>query len=546
MSEYIPTIGFIGLISSGKSTIINSLVGKRFLETGILKTTSQITLIGYDNILNLSEKYYKQFKLKSDDEYKFNIIDFPGISTNIEDNNSIIDIMNKYLIECDIILWCSDIDTLITTQYEIDQINKINKYLITNNSYYQFGIIYNKCNTDILDIKKNLDIDNKYNTIYFNAFNRILNQKYNCSKYLKNLVIKSNSNISIFNSEFNIKSFIDNIIRRYNEIDNNKYYEYLESQINNNYNNIKLIYNKIYNIINNIDNHNTSYINPEINATQFNLKKQIINILDSKFTISNRCFFHKDIIIIYKKVLNEIISHNDIIKIDKTKYFNAFEISYIIYNKFDNIRTFCVYENSRIELYMQLYKKLKELQKIKDHYTSLLKKPKIQFKKYIINKLDDSIIKLDDLIDKNKNNICIHNDFASSYCATHFTENIKITNEFNDITKIILDIIKILKNNTFIEYYNKINIIIKFYIDLANIFDYDDNKYNNVLEFLKNTPNFICSYWIVVKNSKNYAHPSSGQNGSHRTLGNYLLALVRYFCPLVKIFSNKLNTMKLI
>ena len=43
------TIAFIGLPSSGKSSIINSLIGKRILEYDICRTTTEYILL--DNII---------------------------------------------------------------------------------------------------------------------------------------------------------------------------------------------------------------------------------------------------------------------------------------------------------------------------------------------------------------------------------------------------------------------------------------------------------------------------------------------------------------
>ena len=58
MSEF--TIAFIGLPSSGKSSIINSLIGKRILESGICRTTTEYNLL--DNIID------------DDDNNKFKVI----------------------------------------------------------------------------------------------------------------------------------------------------------------------------------------------------------------------------------------------------------------------------------------------------------------------------------------------------------------------------------------------------------------------------------------------------------------------------------------
>ena len=63
-------IAFIGLPSAGKSSIINSLIGKRLAKTGIAKTTEEPTLYN-DNIF-------------SDDGISLELLDLPGVA-DIED-----------------------------------------------------------------------------------------------------------------------------------------------------------------------------------------------------------------------------------------------------------------------------------------------------------------------------------------------------------------------------------------------------------------------------------------------------------------------------
>ena len=58
-------ICLVGLPSSGKSSIINSLCFKRLCQTGISRTTTTATTFE---------------GLKSDDDIEFNICDLPGIA----------------------------------------------------------------------------------------------------------------------------------------------------------------------------------------------------------------------------------------------------------------------------------------------------------------------------------------------------------------------------------------------------------------------------------------------------------------------------------
>ena len=72
MSDF--TVAFIGLPSSGKSSIINSLCFKRIQQTGICRTTTEYKLID-DTLI--------------DDNYnKFKVIDLPGICNSDENIKS--------------------------------------------------------------------------------------------------------------------------------------------------------------------------------------------------------------------------------------------------------------------------------------------------------------------------------------------------------------------------------------------------------------------------------------------------------------------------
>ena len=67
-------IALVGLPSSGKSSIINSLVGKRVVQSGVSRTTITAKLFD-DNLV-------------SDDNIKYKIYDLPGIA-DIDDIDNI-------------------------------------------------------------------------------------------------------------------------------------------------------------------------------------------------------------------------------------------------------------------------------------------------------------------------------------------------------------------------------------------------------------------------------------------------------------------------
>ncbi len=71
------TVGFAGLPSAGKSTMINALAGKRVLESGICRTTTEVCVVGATNTVGAQK--WAPTKLESDDGVEFCALDLPGI-----------------------------------------------------------------------------------------------------------------------------------------------------------------------------------------------------------------------------------------------------------------------------------------------------------------------------------------------------------------------------------------------------------------------------------------------------------------------------------
>lgn len=132
------TICLAGLPSCGKSSIINSLYGKRILQSGICRTTINQALI--ENIT-------------SDDGAVFNIIDTPGICDSEDKSGSFNDIMQNEIIKADIIFWTTDCNTAFITSHEKTEFNNmvsfIEKHSIETGKGYQIGIILSKCDVNI-------------------------------------------------------------------------------------------------------------------------------------------------------------------------------------------------------------------------------------------------------------------------------------------------------------------------------------------------------------------------------------------------------------
>ncbi len=225
-------IALVGLPSAGKSSIINSLVGKRIAQSGVSRTTIDAKL--YDN-------------LNSDDNINYKIYDLPGIA-DIEDNENKFDtLIFDTIKKCNMVIWVSDIIKSFITNHEMKEfikiqnhiknlglkegipiqliilLSKVDKNLEFKNEYdnYESCVENNDENYDdndeikydeettIIDIYKNVkekfkDVD----IICFNAHGRSYYHKKS-STTLKNFVKQYNPNN--ININFNLKKYYDNI-----------------------------------------------------------------------------------------------------------------------------------------------------------------------------------------------------------------------------------------------------------------------------------------------------------------------------------------------
>lgn len=218
-------IALVGLPSAGKSSIINSFVGKRVTASGICRTTTEA-------------KIYKD--LKSDDNVVFSIYDLPGIADIEEKEYQFDNIIFDTIEKCDLIIWVSDINKAFITNHEKNEYEKVRKFIenigLNKGIAVQLIIMLSKANEPINDNKKNKNnsinikeqdeiyddenttIDDIYikvknifpetDVIYFNAYGRALYHPKS-SNNLKSFVSKYKpENVNII---FNCKKYVKQI-----------------------------------------------------------------------------------------------------------------------------------------------------------------------------------------------------------------------------------------------------------------------------------------------------------------------------------------------
>ena len=143
-------VAFVGLPSSGKSSIINSLLFKRKLQSGVCRTTTDVNII---DELVLDDK-----------NNKFRVIDLPGICDSEENNSKFNELTYAHITNASLIIWVSDVNKAFITTHEVDEYNKLKKYVkeieYNTGTLYHIAIMLSKCDKNCDKKKKTIKITN--------------------------------------------------------------------------------------------------------------------------------------------------------------------------------------------------------------------------------------------------------------------------------------------------------------------------------------------------------------------------------------------------
>jgi hypothetical protein len=132
-------VAFVGLPCAGKSTIINSLVGRRVLQSGVCRTTTVATIVGandvgVDGVVGVVagvKRVTLQNALVSDDGVEFCAIDLPGIadSENSGAESDFTELALKWACRCDVVVWVTDARTAFLTTHETSEFTNMRRAL---------------------------------------------------------------------------------------------------------------------------------------------------------------------------------------------------------------------------------------------------------------------------------------------------------------------------------------------------------------------------------------------------------------------------------
>lgn len=222
-------VAFVGLPSSGKSSIINSLLFKRQLQSGVCRTTTDVNIVNKE--------------INDDKNNKFKVIDLPGICDSEESDIKFNDLTYQHVKEANLIYWVSDVNKAFITTHEVNEYNHLKEYVEKlhkeTGRLYHMAIMLSKCDKDnkkcvkqinkikLLDDDEIVDSDEDTNIgdlidkvkkkfpqddiLLFNAYGRSYHHK-KASETLKNFVIKMVGVPSNVNITFDITKYITNYV----------------------------------------------------------------------------------------------------------------------------------------------------------------------------------------------------------------------------------------------------------------------------------------------------------------------------------------------
>ncbi len=195
------TIGLVGQVSAGKSSFLNSLCGNIVASSSLQRETFEPTMYIFDNNITQNYENFDDLEIERDankekrDSGSINIsselntkliadkagifttpkiirvIDFPGINDAHDIDGKFMNYIEKYSIDCNLIVYVTDASTAFTLQSERECFNKIKVITNKNNdsgNLTQLVVVINKFDDkddpDLIEITlaaKKFIVDNK-------------------------------------------------------------------------------------------------------------------------------------------------------------------------------------------------------------------------------------------------------------------------------------------------------------------------------------------------------------------------------------------------
>ncbi len=135
--------------------MVNALAGKRVLESGICRTTTEVCLVGSRNAVcapkgpeGPKRVKWVSTQLRSDDGVEFCALDLPGMCDAEDTGGSFDAVTHEWAAKCDIVAWVTDARTALMTKHEVAELTRlmdaIREKADEDGTLYQFMIVLAK------------------------------------------------------------------------------------------------------------------------------------------------------------------------------------------------------------------------------------------------------------------------------------------------------------------------------------------------------------------------------------------------------------------
>lgn len=249
------SIVVVGYPSSGKSSLINSVIKRSVCPTGVKRTTEKPTVYTVETVNGLLPNSKIDAIVSSDDVVINEIIDVPGMSDSGDTAKTFDTITFDILSKADIVIWCTDSRTAFLTTSELAAFNAVRARIDRNASTIghacvlqiymtKFDIkvdlntVFDEVvpkaqstsgeieseDSDVLALVREVYTKTGIKPVPFNAFGLSVSQG---SEALQRLVLKSCSPTK-HNIQFNIKPAIDQLPAEHERA---KFRSFIEGQL---------------------------------------------------------------------------------------------------------------------------------------------------------------------------------------------------------------------------------------------------------------------------------------------------------------------------
>ena len=247
------TFALVGLPNAGSPIVVNSLINAPMQQSELRRMATRPTYIGKTEFFGRTELPndeidFIKHDLKTASGQEYGILNLPNLwdtKGKLQDGEHFDENSKACVVQCDVILWVSNIQTAFLTAHERDEFVALIKFCDDSTRetgrLYQFGIVLSKLNFDIRDDaqcktmtdshRRIVEMFPEMHIIKYNAFGRIQYcSSPEKSQELVQLVQTSGECVFNINTEWSIEVYWKDFADKKFQIDRN-FMQYMLSMI---------------------------------------------------------------------------------------------------------------------------------------------------------------------------------------------------------------------------------------------------------------------------------------------------------------------------